>query len=106
MIMITLSLCDLRQTLMNSGTQVVVDNSSIKIINELDTKKFQVSYMSVTQGNYWIDAHNRSIFVEMHSPYGLVSSLNIYLGASFEVFFPNAQSNWGSYFFKLHYSSG
>lgn len=104
--MITLSLSDLRQSLMASGALVIVENSLIKIINESQTKTFQVSDKSVSYGSYWIDAYNRSIFIEMYSNSGLVASLNIFLGTSFEVLFPNATSNWGSYFFNLHYSSG
>lgn len=100
-----LVLSDFGQSILNGNTCVYLENSFLKIVNNTLTKSFRISGNSVEYGLYWIDSANHTILVELYSNAGLVSTRTIYLGSDFEELFPNAISNWSSYFFKLHYTS-
>jgi hypothetical protein len=104
--MITLSLSDWKQSSIAIGTSITLEGRELKLSNEKTVKNFLVAANESVYGTYWIDAISHSIFVELFSDKGLITSFIIYLGSEFEEMFPNAYSNWGSYFFHLHYSTG
>lgn len=103
--MIVLNLKDPLQGSLVRDTLVILKDGNLEIINGNNKFCFRISNNLYNEGNYWIDSANRVIMVEFRNSEGILNPITIYLGSQFEVLFPNAQENWASYFFYLHYFS-
>jgi len=102
--MFFLSLKDSRQLPLITGTSVSVNGGLLVINNGSLEKQIKLPYDSFTSGNYWIDSTGKIMLVELFLEGQFVSMFSLPLGGDFDQIFPNAGSNWGAYFFKLHYS--
>jgi hypothetical protein len=102
--MFYLSLRDSNQVPLVNGTLVYVSEGIIVIVNSNFEKRIRLPNNNFTSGNIWIDSAGKTILVELFLNGDFICLNSISLGSDFEMLFPNALTNWGAYFFKLHYS--
>ncbi len=102
--MIILGLKDPNQSCLTANSVTFEEGILTITNNEKAFKKhFRLSNGYFTCGNYWVDAQNRVVMVELFNSAG-VSSFCIPLYEDFELLFPEACNFWESYYFRLHYS--
>jgi len=102
--MFFLSLKDSRQLPLVNGTLISVAGDLLVIDNGNFEKQIRLPNDIFTSGNYWVDSTGKIMLVELFLEGQFVSMFSLPLGGDFDQIFPNAGSNWGAYFFKLHYS--
>ena len=99
---------DLMQAPLAEGTMVeivaVEDQQFLVIKSEYLVRSFRIND-NFDDGNFWLDAFAKNALVELYFKGEFAYMLSINLKDEFDVLFPNAQDRWGSYFFKLHYST-
>jgi hypothetical protein len=95
---------DLMQAQLTEGTVVEIAGQFLVFQNGSFTKSFRINDI-FEGGNFWIDAVGKIVLVELTMEGQMACLLSINLKDEFDCLFPNAQENWGSYFFKLHYST-
>jgi hypothetical protein len=100
---IKLSLKDSNQVNLSGDTVLSLTENILLIANGNFSKSIRLPALNFTSANYWIDSVGRIILVECFIQGEFVSMYSISLGSDFDNLFPNAISNWGAYFFKLHY---
>jgi hypothetical protein len=101
--MINLSLKDSNQSNLVNGTAVQISDGHLIITTGTFEKQIRLSKVTISSANYWIDSVGKNILVECFLNGEFIAMYSVSLGIDFDNLFPNAVSNWGAYFFKLHY---
>lgn len=101
--MINLSLKDSNQSNLVNGTAVQISDGNLVIASVNCEKHIRLPKINFSSANYWVDSAGKIVLIECFLNGEFVAMYSISLGIDFDNLFPNAVSNWGAYFFKLHY---